>query len=136
MRSHALKGDRQNSSPKSETVHACYTQTVHALRRNALEPQSYRVRRSGDAHGRTSHPLRHRPLKSHRPSPLPGKPTDAALQGIDAWRPQGYACRMKRPPVQDVLLIAILVIGAIGAALSALAVLAAFSVSLYAAFFG
>lgn len=43
---------------------------------------------------------------------------------------------MKRLPIQDVLLIAILVVGAIGAALSALAVLAAFSVSVYAAFFG
>lgn len=99
----------------------------------------YRTRNAACLHGYRgfeSHPLRHRPLAPHRPSPLPGKPTDAALQGIDARWWQGYACRMKRPPIQDVLLIAILVVGAIGAALSALAVLAAFSVSLYAAFLG
>ena len=43
---------------------------------------------------------------------------------------------MKMRPLGEVLLFAILVVGAIGAALSALAIFAALGVSLYAAMFG
>lgn len=85
MRSHAPNSDRKQSSLKSKTVHACYTQPVHALRRRAPETQSYRGWRSGHAHGRTSHPLRHRPQTSLKSSPI--RADIAGLHGIDAgWR--------------------------------------------------